>query len=57
MADRLFAMNLGIKFITPEEFFLDTVDKREYKLPTFNPSSVFASEMFEPGKIYGLLYV
>jgi len=46
--DRLFAMNAGLKFFTPEEFFSDQKPK-PFTLPGFNPSSVAADlPLFTP---------
>lgn len=37
--DRLFAMNIGLKFYTPEEYFLNASIEK-FTLPTFNPNDV-----------------
>ncbi|XP_017780392.1 PREDICTED: bifunctional polynucleotide phosphatase/kinase [Nicrophorus vespilloides] len=39
LADRLFAQNVGLKFYTPEEYFLDA-PKSTYDPPKFDPSKV-----------------
>lgn len=36
-SDRLFALNAGIKFYTPEEYFLDKRMCAQYVMPSFNP--------------------
>ncbi|XP_054720031.1 uncharacterized protein F21D5.5-like [Uloborus diversus] len=38
-ADRLFALNVGIKFFTPEEFFLGE-KPAPYKMPIFDPRNI-----------------
>lgn len=38
-ADRLFALNVGLKFHTPEAHFLKQHEGK-YKLPEFNPSKL-----------------
>lgn len=40
--DRLFAINIGLKFYTPEEYFWK-VPKEEFKLPIFNPIDVLSN--------------
>uniref|UniRef100_A0A1I7VDI6 Bifunctional polynucleotide phosphatase/kinase n=1 Tax=Loa loa TaxID=7209 RepID=A0A1I7VDI6_LOALO len=49
-ADRLFALNFGIKFFTPEQYFLNQVDVEEYTLPSFLPSSLLDEKvsLFDP---------
>lgn len=36
--DRLFALNIGIQFYTPEELFLNQEPTQEFSLPAFNPT-------------------
>jgi len=36
-SDRKFALNLGIKFFTPEEFFLNQEPTQDYSLESFDP--------------------
>jgi len=43
--DRLFAMNIGLKFYTPEEYFWKA-STETFKLPTFNPNDVMANIKF-----------
>lgn len=40
--DRLFAMNIGLKFYTPEECFYK-VHTEVFKLPSFNPKDVMVN--------------
>ena len=42
--DRLLALNLGLKFYTPEEYFLGH-KQAQFKLPTFNPKDLSNSEI------------
>ncbi|AGF85410.1 phosphatase/kinase [Moumouvirus goulette] len=53
--DRKFAINIGIDFITPEEFLLEKSDNSEYKLEGIIPSEFikthkFKNYTFEPRK-------
>uniref|UniRef100_A0A915HWA7 PNK FHA domain-containing protein n=1 Tax=Romanomermis culicivorax TaxID=13658 RepID=A0A915HWA7_ROMCU len=41
-ADRLFAINLGVEFRTPEQFFLDSKKKEQFEMPLFDPRSLFS---------------
>lgn len=43
-SDRLFALNIGIQFYTPEEFFLNQKQTAAYTLPTFNPALLKSSD-------------
>ncbi|CAD5226130.1 unnamed protein product [Bursaphelenchus xylophilus] len=49
-ADRLFALNLGVRFQTPEQFFLDQKSDEPYKMPPFDPKFLLENSkpQFEP---------
>ncbi|VDP13737.1 unnamed protein product [Onchocerca flexuosa] len=49
-ADRLFALNFGVKFFTPEQYFLKQMEVEDYTLPSFSPSSLLDKKisLFEP---------
>ncbi|KAM3726920.1 Uncharacterized protein ACO02O_03627 [Dirofilaria immitis] len=49
-ADRLFALNFGINFFTPEQYFLKQVEVEDYTLPSFSPSPSMDEKisLFEP---------
>ncbi|CAH1736188.1 unnamed protein product [Aphis gossypii] len=44
--DRLFAMNIGIKFYTPEEYFLKAPTEELYALPEFNPNDIMDNVLY-----------
>lgn len=47
-SDRLFALNVGVKFFTPEEHFLDA-KIQDFNMPDFDPHQVDASlPLYEP---------
>ncbi|XP_033342825.2 polynucleotide kinase 3'-phosphatase isoform X1 [Megalopta genalis] len=50
LVDRLLAMNLGLKFYTPEEHFLGQKEPR-YVLPTFNPRNIPTIEVCTGGNV------
>uniref|UniRef100_A0A2H8TJF9 Bifunctional polynucleotide phosphatase/kinase n=2 Tax=Melanaphis sacchari TaxID=742174 RepID=A0A2H8TJF9_9HEMI len=41
--DRLFAMNIGLKFYTPEEYFWKEPTSEAFALPSFNPNDVLSN--------------
>lgn len=45
--DRLFAMNIDLKFYTPEEYFLKASIEK-FILPTFNPNDVVTNDIEKP---------
>ncbi len=48
-SDRLFALNVGIKFLTPEEFFLGERATAKFEMPSFDPRAVDAcAPLLEP---------
>ncbi|VDN36317.1 unnamed protein product [Gongylonema pulchrum] len=49
-ADRLFALNIGINFFTPEQYFLKQTHIENYILPSFSPSLSLDAKLclFEP---------
>lgn len=47
LADRLFAVNVGLKFYTPEEFFLGAKSV-DYSMPKFDPKNVTALNFTVP---------
>ena len=51
-SDRLFALNLGLQFETPEETFLGHAPTRKFSLPAFDPKSIMnanaPSSLLEP---------
>ncbi|XP_050524930.1 uncharacterized protein F21D5.5 isoform X2 [Daktulosphaira vitifoliae] len=44
--DRLFAMNIGLKFYTPEEYFWKKPTE-DFNMPIFNPTSIMASVKYD----------
>lgn len=47
--DRLFAINIGLKFFTPEEYFWK-IPTEKFKLPLFNPNDVLANVKYTDAK-------
>lgn len=47
LADRLFAVNVGLKFYTPEEYFLGAREA-PYSMPKFNPRNVVTPDFSIP---------
>lgn len=41
--DRLFAINIGIKFYTPEEYFWKKSTAEVFALPAFNPNDILSN--------------
>ncbi|XP_050063519.1 uncharacterized protein F21D5.5-like isoform X2 [Aphis gossypii] len=44
--DRLFAMNIGLKFYTPEEYFWKEPTTKVFALPAFNPNDVMSNILY-----------
>ncbi|VDN40221.1 unnamed protein product [Gongylonema pulchrum] len=53
-ADRLFALNIGINFFTPEQYFLKQTHIENYILPSFSPSLSLDAKLclFEPEYLF-----
>ncbi|KAL3981799.1 Polynucleotide kinase 3 phosphatase family protein [Acanthocheilonema viteae] len=49
-ADRLFALNFGVNFFTPEQYFLKQVEVEDFTLPSFSSSSLLDEKvnLFDP---------
>ena len=47
-SDRLFALNTGLQFFTPEEYFQKQVATKKYSLPDFNPTEKMSLPLLEP---------
>ena len=47
-SDRLFAMNLDLKFYTPEEFFLGHKPTKLFDLPGYDPRDCAKLSLLEP---------
>jgi len=45
--DRLFALNAGLTFLTPEEFFMSQ-SKAKFNVTAFNPKSIESKSLLEP---------
>ena len=46
---RLFALNTGLKFYTPEQYFLGRKNEEEHVMPAFDPKTVFSkTALLEP---------
>jgi len=41
--DRLFAINIGLKFYTPEEYFWKESTAEVFALPAFNPNNILSN--------------
>ncbi|CAI2732239.1 unnamed protein product [Schistosoma spindalis] len=42
-ADRLFAQNVGIRFLTPEQLWFDQLDTEKFEMPKFNPTELLTN--------------
>ncbi|KAH8873708.1 Bifunctional polynucleotide phosphatase/kinase isoform 1 [Schistosoma japonicum] len=45
--DRLFALNIGIRFLTPEQLWFDQVDTETFEMPKFNPTELLTNGIHE----------
>lgn len=58
-ADRLFALNFGINFLTPEQYFLKQMEVEDFTLPSFSSSSLLNEKgsLFDPGLSFSFFWI
>ncbi|CAH8863403.1 unnamed protein product [Trichobilharzia szidati] len=50
--DRLFALNIGIRFVTPEVLWFDQPDTEKFEMPKFNPTELlWSTDIQAKGKL------
>ncbi|CAH8591210.1 unnamed protein product [Schistosoma intercalatum] len=50
-ADRLFAQNVGIRFLTPEQLWFDQLDTEKFEMPKFNPTELLTNDDVQNSKL------
>ncbi|CAH8541425.1 unnamed protein product [Schistosoma turkestanicum] len=50
-ADRLFAQNVGIRFLTPEQLWFDRLDTDKFEMPKFNPTELLTIDHEQNSKL------
>ena len=55
-ADRHFAANVGVKFQTPEQFFLGQRDEEPFSKPEFDPKEAKFKDLLHP-KGFNFIYL
>lgn len=53
-SDRLFALNIGVQFFTPEEFFLNEKPTKKFIMPVFDPRKLDTDACFVPPDTFAL---
>ncbi|CAH8617006.1 unnamed protein product [Heterobilharzia americana] len=49
--DRLFALNIGIRFVTPEELWFNQSDTDKFEMPKFNPTELLSNNEIQNTKM------
>ncbi|CAH8588188.1 unnamed protein product [Heterobilharzia americana] len=49
--DRLFALNIGIRFVTPEELWFNQSDTDKFEMPKFNPTELLSNNEIQNAKM------